>query len=301
MTERTSFDMIAEYLPIKLKEAFCSVKYGDRTRISELRMNSRRTAAVIFPEKIMYLTPWGLTADPRNTSAIVVTPDRIAETVDKLSHFSLHSCSRQLRDGVFVLRHGVRVGLSGCYNSEGIMTDITGLNFRISRNIVGCASDVYELLRSDCNGILICGGVNSGKTTLLRDLCRLTGNSCKVTLVDERNEIAGTNGGSMENDVGELTNVLTGCSRKKGIIAAVRTLSPDYIFCDEISTNDDISAILESTGCGVKFCATVHGKGYDDLISRKNFHELLESNVFSHLVILKGSEAPGKIAEIRRL
>lgn len=301
MAERTSYEIIAEYLPKGLREAFLSVRQSERERVSELRLNSGRAAALVYPDRIMYLTRNGLTANPRNTSAVTIIPADISTAVDSLSHYSIHSCSRQFAEGVFVLRHGVRVGMSGSYNPEGILTDITGLNFRISRNVMGCADEVCDLLTRTTGGIIICGGVNSGKTTILRDLCRQTGDRSKTVLVDERNEIACTNGGIIENDVGTLTNVLTGCSRSKGIISAVRTLSPDYIFCDEISTDSDASAILGSMGSGVRFCATIHGINFDDVMMRPIMKKLTERGVFGYAVMLEGSRNAGKIREIRRI
>lgn len=301
LTDSTSYEVIAEYLTAGIRSAYLSVRQFERQSVSELRLNSGRAAAMVFPDKIMYLTNSGLTANPRNMSAVTVMPTDISSIVDSLSHYSIHSCARQLRDGVFVLRKGVRVGLSGSFNSEGCMTDITGLNFRISRNIQGCADEVYKLVSQSCQGIVICGGVNSGKTTILRDLCRTVGNMHKAVLVDERNEIACTNGGIIENDVGMLTNILTGCSRAKGIVSAVRTLSPDFIFCDEISTEEDASAIIENLGCGVKFCATVHGTSFQDLQNRSVMKTLLKTDAFGYAVILDGGNNPGKIREIRRL
>lgn len=301
MVERTSYEIIGEYLPKRIRSSFLSVRASNREAVSELRLNSGRGAALIFPDRIMYLTQNGLTANPNNTLTVTVMPSDIEAVVDSLSHYSIHSCSEQLKDGVFVLQGGIRVGLSGRYNSEGILTDITGLNFRISRNIVGCGETVYKLIRENNCGVVICGGVNSGKTTILRDLCRLVGSNAKVTLVDERNEIACTEGGIIRNDVGILTNVLSGCSREKGIISAVRTLSPDYIFCDEISTERDSAAILSGMGCGVKFCATVHGGSFEEMYRRIVMKNLLNSGVFGYAVMLSGGKNPGNIQEIRRL
>lgn len=301
MSECTSREVIAEYLPQKIRIPFLSLKFPQMERITELRLNSGRPATVVFPDKVMFLTQGGLTASFRNTSCITILNTDIDDVVDALSHYSLHSCPIQLREGVFVLRGGVRVGLSGRYNSVGQLTEITGLNFRVARNIVGCAEELYSLLRSENKGAIICGGVNSGKTTLLRDLCRLIGNERKVTLVDERNEIACTDGGIIRCDVGALTNVLTGCSRAKGIISAVRTLSPDYIFCDEISTDEDAAAILGSIGCGVKFCATIHGSSFREMCARPVMKQLLKKGAFGCAVIMAGASEVGKIKEIRRL
>lgn len=301
MNESTSYEKIAEYLPPKIRLPFLGIRHSERQHITELRLNSGRTAAVVFPHKIMYLTINGLTANPNNTAGITVLPSDIAAVMDSLSHFSIHSCVKQLKEGVFVLCGGIRVGLSGRYNADGMITDVTGLNFRISRNITGCGEKIFDIIKSEKCGVVISGGVNSGKTTILRDLCRLVGNSFPVTLVDERNEIACTDGGIIRNDVGVLTNVLTGCSRSKGIVSAVRTLSPAYIFCDEISTDEDAFAILGSIGCGVKFCATVHGSNFEEMCSRTVMKKLLGSDVFRYAVILSGGENPSEIREIRRL
>ncbi|MDE7226591.1 MAG: hypothetical protein K2N49_07030, partial [Ruminococcus sp.] len=244
--ECTSNEIIAQYLPHRIREPL--INLGIRENISELRINSGRAAALIYPDKVKYLTYSGTTASANNTAVIIVTPAEISQIVDALSHYSIHSCTRQMTDGCFVLRGGVRVGMSGIYNSDGVLTDITGLNFRISRNVEGCASHLYELVSAENCGLLICGGVNSGKTTVLRDLCRLIGNRRKTVLVDERNEIAYTSDGVIENDVGTLTNVLTGNTRAKSIVSAVRTLSPDFIFCDELSTAEDVKAITDSVG-----------------------------------------------------
>ncbi|MDE7136900.1 MAG: stage III sporulation protein AA, partial [Ruminococcus sp.] len=103
------------------------------------------------------------------------------------------------------------------------------------------------------------------------------------------------------NDVGVLTDVLGGCKRSVGIISAVRTLSPDMIFCDEISETEDSEAILQAFGCGVNFAATVHAENYENLMKRTAIKPLLESGVFDYAVFLEGSGFPGKIREIRRL
>lgn len=301
MPECTSYRIIADYLPQKIRQAMMNINKDERENISEIRLFSGRAVAFIYPDKVAYLTTVGLTASFRNTSVVIADSGDIEKTVDSLSHYSLHSCSRELKQGFFVLKNGIRVGISGSYSSNGVITEITGLNFRVSRNIFGSADRIYPLISEYRCGILICGSVNSGKTTILRDLCRLTGNYQKAVLIDERNEIAFVHNGIASNDVGALTDILVGCSRAVGIVSAVRTLSPDYIFCDEISTDDDSDAIINSIGCGVEFCATIHAKNFNDLIKRPIGQKLMSAKIFRYAVFLEGSESPGKIAEIRRL
>lgn len=299
MQECTSYKIIAEYMPEKIRRAMGNISRNEQEKLSEIRLFGGRAVAYIYPDKAAYLTNSGLTASFRNTSVIVADSDDISKTVDSLSHYSLHSCTRELQQGFFVLKNGIRVGISGMYSENGVITEITGLNFRMARNVCGSANSIFNLISAENSGVLICGSVNSGKTTVLRDLCRLVGNRKKVTLVDERNEISYVHNGTATNDVGALTDILVGCSRADGIISAVRTLSPDYIFCDEISTDDDSEAILSGIGCGVNFCATIHARNFVDLMKRPIARKI--TGAFDYVVFLKGAENPSEIAEIRRL
>ena len=77
-------------------------------------------------------------------------------------------------------------------------------------------------------------------------------------------------------DIGVMTDVIVGMNRSKGITSALRTLSPDMIFCDEISTEEDAAAILAAHGCGVEFAATIHCTSYDDLMKRRIAADLLK-------------------------
>lgn len=299
MQECTSYKIIADYLPEKIRRAMGNISRNEQEKLSEIRLFGGRAVAYIYPDKIAYLTDSGLTASFRNTSVIVADSDDISKTVDSISHYSLHSCTRELQQGFFVLKNGIRVGISGIYSANGVITEITGLNFRMARNICGNADSIFNLISAENSGVLICGSVNSGKTTVLRDLCRLIGNRKKVTLVDERNEISYVHNGTATNDVGALTDILVGCSRADGIVSAVRTLSPDYIFCDEISNDEDSEAILSGIGCGVNFCATIHARNYADLMKRPIARKI--TGAFDYAVFLKGAENPSEIAEIRRI
>lgn len=298
MPESTSYETISLYMGSEVRNAMCAVSENERA-ITEVRLRSGRAVSFIFPDRIKYLTKSGKLIDNyQNPENITVTALDIRQTVDKLCHFSVHSCTTQLHEGYFVLKGGIRVGVAGTYSdtSGKTINNFNALNFRVARCVTGCAEKIYE--RISGKSVLICGGVNSGKTTILRDLCRICGNSFKVSLIDERNEISSVSGGTPENDVGVLTDVLVGCRRADGIISAVRTLSPDMIFCDEISTPDDSEAILRAFGCGVNFTATAHAENYENLIRRSAIKPLLENGVFEYAVFLEGV---GKIREIRRI
>lgn len=302
MESSTSYETIMRYMTAELRSAMGKVGKGERQQLSEIRLRSCKAAAYVYPDRTSFLTRSGTLTDTPE-GAMTVTPADINAIVTGLSRHSLHSCTRELRQGYFVIGGGIRVGVAGTYsdNAEHILREFSGLNFRISREVVGSAEPIYSRLAHSEGGILICGGVNSGKTTVLRDLCRLMGQRRKVTLIDERGEIAAMSGGVPMNEVGVMTDVITGSTRSEGIVSAIRTMSPEYIICDEIATEEDCEAILSAHGCGVRFAATIHAADCRDLKRRLIASRLISGGVFTYAVFLAGSHEPGKIREIRRV
>lgn len=302
MKGSTSYRTVMMYVPQGVKSAMERVPEKYYNGLTEIRVRSSGPVYFVYPDKILFLRKNGmLTAAYSRDECVEASPGDIAAAVDRLCHYSFHSCTRQLKEGFFVVENGVRVGVAGIYSDgdEHILKEISSLNFRITRNVVGCADSLFTVCFE--KNVLICGGVNSGKTTLLRDYCRLTGNLKKVSLIDERNEIACVSGGRVQNDVGLLTDILVNCERSAGILSAVRTLSPDMIFCDEIATAADSEAILSGTGCGVGITATAHARNTEELYKRRELRAILDENVFDYLVFLKGSSSPCEIREIKRL
>ncbi|MDO4862742.1 MAG: ATPase, T2SS/T4P/T4SS family [Ruminococcus sp.] len=299
MNERTSLETIAGYLSERLRTALLRSVAMIGSEVTEVRLYLGQPLALIYPDRTAFLTANSLTASSSNTSAVKCTADDIRRTIDAVTHYSFHSHISEFRQGYFIVGNGIRAGISGIYNSDGIITEVTGICFRISRCVVGCAEEIAGLPES--GGLLICGGVNSGKTTLLRDICRIIGKRRKVALIDERSEIAAASGGQVGNDVGVLTNVMSGCPRNIGIISAIRSLSPDYIICDEIADDSDTDAMLTGAGCGITFIATVHADSLESLKRRPFAEKLLSAGLFSHAVFLAGASQVGQIRSVEEL
>ncbi len=296
---RSAYEVILDYMPHKLRSAMELVSTSQRSGLSEIRIRSGRPISFFCEGTSLFIDSKGKCSDRKN--ALTADYEDICRIVENLSRHSLHSCTRQLRQGFFVIEGGIRVGLAGAYtdSAEPVIREVNGLNFRIAREVKGCAEPVGSVLLNSRRGMLICGGVNSGKTTLLRDLCRIVGNCEKVTLIDERNEISALVCGTPSNDVGAFTDVICGISRYSGIISAIRTLSPQFIFCDEIASDEDCGAILSGHGCGVRFAATIHAERYEELMARRVGRRLISEGVFSDVVFL-GDKA-GHIREVRSL
>ncbi len=292
---------VLEYLPQTIRRSIDKLSSSCREGIQEIRLRCERPAAVYENGREQFLTLDGvLTSHPIN-NVILVSRDDIIRTFQAVVSYSVYSHEQDVADGFVTIRGGCRVGICGTAVRQGErvqnLRNIAGLNFRIAGEYPGTAAAVWQ--QTGQNGsILVAGAVGSGKTTFLRDLCRLIGDSRRTSLVDERGEIAAVYRGAPQHDVGLMTDVLDGYPRAVGIMTALRVLSPAYIICDEISTPEDANAILQASGCGVQFVASAHVGSLEALRERTVLRPLLEANVFRYAVLLCGS---GKVQTIRRL
>jgi len=297
MNVKNNYATVCKYVPERLRQSLNAVSSSDRDRVNEIRLRVNRPITVSIGGKSLFVTRnGGFSDDP----VLGLSADKhdITETLKAICSYSVHSYTKELSQGFITIENGIRAGIAGTASPSGIKY-INAVNFRLPRQAVGCGDTVCRKLFSDRpKGLLICGGVSSGKTTLLRDICRILGNRYLVSLVDERNELAGCSEGIPRNDIGCFTDVLDGYGRAEGIVAAIRSLSPQIIMCDEISSEHDSQAILRGAGCGVKFIATAHGDSVEDLRKRAFISELLDSGVFEYAAVMSGSEKPGIIREI---
>lgn len=300
----SSYETICSYMPSRIKAEMQKVAPAITSGANEIRIRANRPIVLVYGNRLRFLNAGYLSDICKPGSCVVATTDDINYIVKSLCRFSVHSCEKELSQGYFTIDNGIRVGLAGTMSSSDNKTlkYVSSLNFRISREVIGCADNIFSTVFSaDLKSVLICGEVNSGKTTLLRDLCRLCGSRYKTVLIDERSEISAPVFGAASYQIGIHTDVLEGCKRSDGIISAVRTLSPQIIFCDEISSNEDAEAILHGFGSGVRFAASVHADSLDSLGKRPMLSGLIATGVFDYAVQLEGESFPGKVKEIRRI
>lgn len=295
---------LCRYLPQRIWESIMKISSADMNNITEIRIRAGRPVCVTVWGESFFLETSGK-LEKSSCNCISTGFSEINDILKSLCRYSVYSYSREISEGFITVESGIRAGLSGTVSySDSIKTMrcINGINFRIPREIKNCGEKIYSrLLKNNPCGIIICGSVASGKTTLLRDLCRLCGNRYIVSLIDERGEIAGCRDGVPQNDVGINTDIFDGFERSDGITSAVRSMSPEIIFCDEISNEKDSQAIIKSAGCGVKFISTAHADSFENLIKRRYLYDIINSGVFEYAVIMSGSSEAGKIKDIRRI
>lgn len=245
----------------------------------------------------------------------IATKDDLRYMISKISNYSLYAFEEEIKQGYITLKGGHRVGLAGeCVISKGevrTIKNISSLNIRICKEIVGASNKVMRLITENNRvyNTLIVSPPKCGKTTILRDISRNLSNGMyqinlkgkKVTIVDERSEIAACYNGVPQMNVGIRTDVLDNCLKKSGMIMAIRSLSPEVLICDEIGTDSDLEALNMAFNSGVNIIVTVHGYDIDDIYNRRIFKELIDNCILERVILLSNKKGVGTIEKIYKI
>ncbi len=302
------FDSASKALSDRIRKYLNFLPHDIKNQTQELRLRVNRPVSVCCTSGIYFLTKSGrLTCSPCGDMILAEKAD-IEESFRNICNYSIYSHQNEIKNGYITLSGGHRVGISGsAVFHEGAITgmrDISSVNIRIAREITGAADEIFHVLKNNVSsGLLLAGAPASGKTTILRDIARqissgICGDIRKVTVVDERGELAGTYMGMAQNDLGVCSDVLDGYPKADGIMQAIRSLSPEFIICDELGGNDEVSAVEQGLNAGVSMISSIHAGNIEELLKRKQAIALLETGAFGSVVMLNGHDTPGKIAGI---
>lgn len=265
---------IIDYLPQKMRtEAEAYMPCG----LEEIRVRAGK--------QVQYMFAGGCRA------GVYISHSDIEEMINYLSGYSFHAIAPQLAAGYFTVEGGHRVGIAGQMGCDGgkitAVSEIASLNIRIAHQIRDVAMPLMPYIRDE-NSIyntLVISRPGEGKTTFLRDCIRILSDGCdgknalKVSVVDERSEIAACYLGVAQNDIGNSSDVLDNCPKSLGMRMLLRSMSPDVIAVDELGGESDIEALNQLVSCGIRILGSVHGTNADDL-RRKILPHAIERFVF---------------------
>lgn len=213
----------------------------------------------------------------------------------RINEHSPYIHGESLCGGYITIRGGHRIGIGGeviCDDGKvRCITNQSSFCIRCAHQIKGCFEYVRETVFE--GGICSClffSPPGGGKTTMLRDCCRVLSNEGRnVALVDERNEISACYMGVPSLDVGARCDVLSFCPRRTGILMAVRALAPQVIITDELGTAEDLRAVNTALDSGVTVIASVHAGSIEEL-RRKEYSRLLRFN--RYVSLQRGERGP---------
>lgn len=286
---------LCQMLPVSMRN---EIPDNCETGLEEVRMR------VGWPTELLY-------GDNSTRCLPKASQKDISETLNYLSGYSLYALASELRQGFFTAKGGHRVGICGRANPQNAqntkaedagqiqgIVDVSGLNIRIAHERKDCAKKLMPYLRDGDNihNTLILAKPGVGKTTYLRDCIRLisTGDrthpGLKVSVVDERSEIAACYRGVPQNDLGPRVDVLDNCPKVKGMRMLLRAMSPQVIAVDELGGEEDFAAVFQILYSGSRILGTIHAENIDELSAKPYMEELLQQKKIGRFVVLSKDE-----------
>ena len=285
--QNKSFYELINIFPEKIKSFIFNLPNEIKNKIEEIRIRIGTYSCIIYEKKIIPIK-------------IAITRNDLDEIFKNLCKNSFYSFEEELKQGFITFKGGHRVGIASSVTYEnGIITgikDIISFNIRICKEFKGCSDEIFNIIKEKPQSILIAGAPSSGKTTLLRDLARKISKNKKVTIIDERYEIAACFDGELNMDIG-ASDVISGIPKHIGILRAIRCLSPEVIICDEIGDINESKLIKQALNSGVKIIASIHAENENEILKKPQIRSLLSTKAFEKIIILDSLNV-GKIYKV---
>lgn len=225
-------------------------------------------------------------------SDALVGSDDLNCVIERATSASVHTAQSSIAKGFINCAGGIRIGLCG----TGVidrgevrgMRAISSLAIRIPHEIRGCGQAAIDRLAASSGNVLILSPPGYGKTTFLREcIRRLSDAGRRVSVADERGELAAVYRGIPQFDLGKSSDVMSDVPKAQAVMMLLRAMNPQVIAMDEISSPEDIGAAETASGCGVRIIATAHAAGRSELQVRPIYKKLLEHGMFGSLIVIK--------------
>lgn len=307
MKVKNTLRSAVEILPADVKRSINMLPEDMQSSIREILLRVGKPVLLSCEEGVLYLRHYGRVGELPSPDSIVMSDDMMRRTFMSMCDDSVYSYMDNITSGFLTLQGGSRVGVCGRFVStvpgKKSVRDISTLSIRIARDYRGLTDALVSLysLRGIGSTVVV-GAPCSGKTTFLRDLCRelssgALGESCKVSLIDERAEISGAVSGRAFFDVGVNTDVYLNYLKSEAILMSVRTMSPDVIIFDELGSRSEVFAVRDGMNSGVNFIFSLHADSESELKRKEQYKQLREMTDIRYLVFLDKGK-PGRIDRI---
>lgn len=284
VSKMNKLNSAASMLPIALNSEILILPEDEREKIEEIRLRAGHAMTVLINGEERPIA--------EEHTVTVVDLESVLECA---TGASVHAVEESMANGYINVDGGIRLGICGnaIMRSGAVcgIRNLSSLSLRIPKEIRGVAAN--ELRQMNQNGltdILIASPPGSGKTTCLREFIRVISDSGKrVSVADERGEIAAVSEGVAQFDVGRHTDIISDAPKAKAAMMLIRAMNPDVLAMDEISSSEDMQSVFEASGCGVRLLATAHARDLDDLYSRKLYRRLMQMRIFKYCLFIENS------------
>ncbi len=290
MSNRT--EEILLYMPERLRGVIGGVLELVGDSLAEIRLRAAAPLTAVTLGGQYAVLPSGSLSQNAG-GAYIVSQSDIKHIFQAVCDNSVYAYTEEIRQGFITIPGGHRVGFVGrTVSSNGTIEsfrEISSLNIRIAHEIIGAANNIMSRIVKDGRTLntIVISPPNMGKTTILRDIARQLSNcGIKTAIADDRGEIAAMYKGVPQNDVGINTDVIDNAPKGEAIVLLLRSMSPQVIISDELSTTADTEAVLRAFGTGAAVIASAHGESLESVRTRRVLKPLFESGGFELAVVL---------------
>ncbi len=276
------------YLPQRVARAVAALPSGVDEGATELRLRLEAPISVTVGGKNRCFNADGVICPMEN--AMRCSAEELRETVALLTRSSLYSFGESIKQGFLPFGKGNRAGICG----DAIVKDgavcgfrsVYAVNLRVSRHVRLCGMKAARRI-TELGGVgaLVISPPGGGKTTLLRSVADLLSSEAlsspkRVALADERGELF------VPELHKSLVDVMLGVPKVRAVELLCRSMSPQFLVCDEISPTESAS-LLQAANAGVSLIASAHAGSLAELCRRPFAAELLAAGVFPLVISLK--------------
>lgn len=234
-------------------EPYIADKLAAINDLREVRVRDGAPIVLNVGGKRSYLSNVGLSASSINAISSAKSCNQI---VNDLCCGSIYAYEKMLASGFMTLEGGVRVGVCGSVvgvDKGMLFKQYSSLCFRIPHDIEVINDETLRIL--SCGNFVVVGAPRSGKTTFIKCFAKKMSRLENVLVADERGELCDIVG----------CDVLSFAPKNYVFEVGIRSLSPDWVVCDELAAGD-IPSLMRCAQSGVKVAATMHGDSYEDFL-----------------------------------
>lgn len=256
-----------------------AIQKTDMDKLYEIRLRKNFPVIVNYAGKRFYLSISGISSTTK--TALICYESTIERIMQNITEFSVYAFNDKIKKGFITTKEGIRIGVAGeCVYGDELITikNISSLNIRVPHIISGASNGFFSKIhdRTDFFNTLIISPPFCGKTTVLKDVAKKINDHFikNILILDERGEFGRVKG--------ENIDVIEYSDKLYGFEYGIRSMSPEILITDELSTKKDWDFASRAINSGVKVIASCHAGSLSDLQQKDLF-----SNLFDRYVVLK--------------